>query len=113
MINEDNSLINILGFKNDKYVNKYAYKSEEEPEVNLSDKVVLHLKTDDIGDTPLITIDLAQDPEEQCPVELSLIDNPLKDLNNFVIKFKNEDDTLYNFNGEPHELKFKIGILNG
>lgn len=112
LINEDNSLINVLGFKNQRYTDKYAYKSEEESEININDRVVLYLKMDDIEDTPLITVDLSQDSEEQCPVELSLIDNPLQDLNNFVIKFKNKDDTLFDFKGEPHELHFKIGILN-
>jgi len=113
LINDEESLTKSLGFKNDKYSGKYAYKSERVPNIDPNNKVVLCVKIDGVIDeeTPLMTIDLLQDPEEQCPVELSLMDDPIQNLNNFVIKFKDKDGNLYDFHGEPHELNFRIGTL--
>ncbi len=56
-------------------------------------------------------IDLNKDSKEQCPVKLSLEEEPLRELKAFTIKFKKEDGSLVDFDGKSHEMLFRIGVL--
>ena len=119
MVTDQNTIINLLGFKQEKYLGKNAYKSDEKHSITTINKIYLFINgVGDVDDEkPFATIDLTKQPNEICPIEKSFDDHPITQLSDFIIKFKLDDDpynnTLYDFNNKPHELSFKIGALEG
>ena len=97
-INEcENSILPLLGFTEKSYTGKSEYVSEKQL-INTS----IYLYIDNISSEPFI-IDPYLSSKKQCPMTIQL-DNPIESTNELIIKFKKSDNSLYEFNGQPHKL---------
>ena len=114
LINRGNSVFKQLGFIKSKYMGKNNYVAEELPQ--FGNKIDIHLFVEGIDDEkPLLSFDSTIDPNKLCPINITF-QKPIESLPEIFIKFKsNLNPDLNNFTdfyGQPHELLFRIGILN-
>jgi len=109
--NDENSILGTLGFNKKKYDSRSSYRSEQHHKLLISDKIYLFL--DNIKENePFAVINANTNSSDTCPIVLDLIGEPIDKLTKLSIKFKigPKSNQLYNFNGRPHSMTFKLGV---
>jgi hypothetical protein len=103
MVDDDDSVLNILGFTKKIYEGLTSYRSETTHKITTNNMVYLFITN--ISNKSLVSIDLLKKPQDICPININLIAS--LDLENFEIILKSDlnNNILYK---EPHEFKFKI-----
>lgn len=105
LIYNKNTVLNYLGFTNNKYVNKNTYKADKEPLIPLVNKISCFIEN--ISDQPIGIINL--EDIDNIQIEKFKLYVELDKISEFLIKFKNyNSDTLYNFKNNGHKLTLLI-----